>query len=150
MERFLVRPQCHNPRVFTIRLSTEGSMEKPSTHEVTELLRAWSEGDRASLEKLTPLVYAELHRLAQKYMGGERVGHTLQATALVHEAYLRLIDTSRVRLENRAHFFAVSAQLMRHILVDFARARHNLKRGGDQKRITFDEALVIAEQPHSD
>lgn len=126
-------------------------MEKPSTHEVTDLLRAWSEGDRASLEKLMPLVYQELHRLARKYMGGEREGHTLQTTALVHEAYLRLTGASqKIPWQNRAHFYAVSAQVMRHILVDFARARQNLKRGGDEKRISLDESLVIAEKQHPD
>jgi RNA polymerase sigma factor (TIGR02999 family) len=118
--------------------------------QVTELLQAWSQGDQASLEKLTPLVYQELHRLAQKYMGGERADHTLQATALVHEAYLRLIDASQMRWQNRAHFFAVSAQLMRHILVDFARAHRSVKRGGDAERISLDEALVIAQEQHGD
>ena len=125
-------------------------MVTPPRHEVTELLQAWSEGDQASLEKLTPLVYQELHRLAQRYMGGERADHTLQATALVHEAYLRLIDASQMRWQNRAHFFAVSAQVMRHILVDFARARHSVKRGGDAGRISLDEALVIAQGQHFD
>ena len=125
-------------------------MVTPPLHEVTELLQAWSEGDQTSLEKLTPLVYRELHRLAQKYMVGERVDHTLQATALVHEAYLRLIDASQMRWQNRAHFFAVSAQLMRHILVDFARARQSEKRGGDAERISLDEALTIAQVPHFD
>src|SRR5438874_2435757 len=125
-------------------------MTTPSTHEVTELLRAWSQGDQASLEKLTPLVYQELHRLAQGYMGSERAGHTLQATALVNEAYLRLIDAPQMRWQNRAHFFAVSAQLMRHILVDFARARHNLKRGGEAQQVSLDEALVIAQEPDAD
>ena len=125
-------------------------MTTPSAHEVTELLLAWSQGDQASLERLTPLVYRELHRLAQRYMGGERTGHTLQATALVHEAYVRLVDAPRMRWQNRAHFFAVSAQLMRHILVDFARARHNLKRGGEAKRVSLDEALVIAQDQDAD
>src|SRR5207248_2804200 len=125
-------------------------MTTPSTHEVTELLLAWSQGDQASLEKLTPLVYQELHRLAQRYMGGERAGHTLQATALVNEAYLRLIDAPQMRWQNRAHFFAVSAQLMRHILVDFARARHNLKRGGEAQQVSLDEALVIVQEPDAD
>ena len=125
-------------------------MATPPTHEVTELLQAWSQGDQRSLEKLTPLVYQELHRLAQKYMVGERADHTLQATALVHEAYLRLIDASQMRWQNRAHFFAVSAQLMRRILVDFARSRHSVKRGGDAERISLDEALIIAQAQHFD
>src|SRR5215468_8300279 len=125
-------------------------MTTPSTHSVTELLLAWREGDQAPLEKLTSLVYEELRRLAQRYMAGERADHTLQATALVHEAYLRLVDAPQMCWQNRAHFFAVSAQLMRHILVDFARARHNLKREGDAKRVSLDEALVIAQEQQDD
>jgi len=123
---------------------------EPSTHEVTALLLAWNEGDPTALEKLTPLVYQELHRLARGYMGREHAGHTLQATALVHEAYLRLIDSSRVRWQNRAHFFAVSAQLMRRILVDFARSRHYLKRGGDAPRVSLSEAFEVAGEQDAD
>jgi RNA polymerase sigma factor (TIGR02999 family) len=123
-------------------------MTTPSTHEITELLVAWSDGDRGALEKLTPLVYQELHRLAQGYLRGERAGHTLQTSDLAHEAYLRLVDASQMRWQNRAHFFAVSAQLMRHILVDFARARRNLKRGGDAQQVSLDEALTV-EAGHS-
>jgi RNA polymerase sigma-70 factor, ECF subfamily len=119
-------------------------MALPSVHEITDLLVAWSDGDQVAMEKLTPLVYQELHRLAQGYLRGERAGHTLQTTALVHEAYLRLVDTSRMRWQNRAHFFAVSAQLMRHILVDFARARRTFKRGGDAQPVSLDEALTVA------
>jgi len=119
-------------------------MTEPSTHEVTALLLAWSQGDPSALEKLTPLVYQELHRLARGYMGREHAGHTLQTTALVHEAYLRLIDSSRVRWQNRAHFFAVAAQLMRRILVDFARSRHQLKRGGEAPRVSLSEAFEVA------
>src|SRR5262245_6133151 len=133
-----------------MQFTPEQSNEGTSSHEVTNLLRAWCEGDQASLEKLTPLVYGELRRLAQKYMRGERPDHTLQATALVHEAYVRLMGASQTSWQNRAHFFAVSAQVMRHILVDFARARRNLKRGGDEKRISLDETLVIAEKQHPD
>ncbi len=118
-------------------------MTTPSTHEITDLLLAWSDGDRGALEKLTPLVYQELHRLAQVYLRGERAGHSLQTTALVNEAYLRLIDASRMRWQNRAHFFAVSAQLMRHILVDFARSRRNRKRGGEAQQVSLDEALTV-------
>ena len=125
-------------------------MTEPSTHEVTALLLAWNEGDPTALEKLTPLVYQELHRLARGYMGREHAGHTLQATALVHEAYLRLIDSSRVRWQNRAHFFAVSAQLMRRILVDFARSRHYLKRGGDAPRVSLSEAFEVAGEQDAD
>ena len=119
-------------------------MATPSTHEITDLLVAWSDGDQAALEKLTPLVYQELHRLAQGYLRGERAGHTLQTTDLAHEAYLRLVDASQMQWQNRAHFFAVSANLMRHILVDFARARRNLKRGGDAQQVSLDEALTVA------
>src|SRR5262245_7133265 len=100
-----------------MQLTPEDLNRQTSAHEITELLRAWSEGDRASLEKLMPLVYQELHRLARRYMGGEQAGHTLQTTALVHEAYLRLVGASPKNWQNRVHFFAVSAQVMRHILV---------------------------------
>ncbi len=117
-----------------------------STHHVTQLLLAWSAGDQTALEQLIPLVYEELRRLAKHQMGRERSGHTLQTTALVNEAYLRLIDVSQVRWQNRAHFYAVAAQLMRRILVDFARARHNLKRGGAARRVSFDHALEVAEE----
>jgi len=96
---------------------------EPDVDDVSTLLRAWSEGDRSALEKLTPIVYEELRRLARRYMQGERAGHSLQATALVNEAYTRLVDYKRMQWQNRAHFFAVSAQLMRRILVEHAR-RH--------------------------
>ncbi len=118
-------------------------MAKPSAHEITGLLLAWNDGDSGALERLTPLVYRELHRLARGYLRGERAGHTLQTSDLVNEAYLRLIDASQMRWQNRAHFFAVSAQLMRRILVDFARARRNQKRGGGAAQVSLDEALTI-------
>jgi RNA polymerase sigma-70 factor, ECF subfamily len=118
-------------------------MAAVSPREITELLLAWSNGEPNALEKLAPLVYQELHRLARHYMAGERHGHTLQATALVNEAYLRLIDSSHVRWQNRAHFFAISAQLMRRILVDFARSRGYHKRGGNAQRISLDDAPPI-------
>jgi len=120
-------------------------MIQPSPKEVTQLLLAWSNGEQAALEKLIPLVYDELHRLAHHYMAGERPGHTLQTTALVNEAYLRLVDSRHMRWQNRAHFFAVSAQLMRRILVDFARSRRNLKRGGGAEQVFLGEALVVSE-----
>ena len=120
-------------------------MLETSSQEVTRLLIAWSEGDQAALEKLIPLVYQELRRLAKLYLKRERPGHSLQTTAIVHEAYLRLIDSSRVRWQNRAHFFAVSAQLMRRILVDFARSRRYLKRRGEAQHVSLGEALDIAE-----
>ncbi len=120
-------------------------MPAPASHEVTQLLLAWSEGDQGALEQLMPLVYAELRRLAKRYMRNERAGHTLQTTALIHEAYLRLIDTRQVRWQNRAHFFAISARLMRQILVDFARERGYKKRGGGARRVPLDEARVIGQ-----
>ncbi len=106
------------------------------------LLRAWSDGDRDALDRLTPIVYAELHRLAKRYMKRERPGHSLQATALVNEAYMRLVDYKGMHWQNRAHFFAVSAQLMRRILVEHAR-RHNLKRGGNVPHVALDDAAII-------
>ncbi len=106
------------------------------------LLRAWSDGDRDALDRLTPIVYAELHRLAKRYMKRERPGHSLQATALVNEAYMRLVDYRGMHWQNRAHFFAVSAQLMRRILVEHAR-RHNLKRGGNVPHVALDDAAII-------
>ncbi len=112
-------------------------------HDVTQLLQAWSEGDQGALDKLMPLVYRELHRLAQGYMAKERPGHTLQTTALVNEAYLRLVDAGNVNFQHRAHFFAISAQLMRRILVEFARRHGSLKRGGEVQRVSLEESLVV-------
>lgn len=111
--------------------------------DISALLHAWSEGDARALEKLTPIVYGQLYRLARHYMKRERPGHSLQATALVNEAYVRLVDCKRLQWQNRSHFFAVSAQLMRRILVDYAR-RHNLKRGGDIQRVSLDHAAEVA------
>ncbi len=119
-------------------------MTMHSSHEVTQLLVAWSKGDQAALEQLTPLVYRDLHRLAKGYLHGERPGHLLQTTALVNEAYLRLIDWKDVRWQNRAHFFGVSARLMRRILVDFARAHHQDKRGGAARQVSLDEAAAVS------
>src|SRR3989441_5599293 len=119
-------------------------MVQASREEVTGLLQAWSGGEQTALEKLMPLVYAELHHLAKRYMRREHAGHTLQTSALVNEAYLRLVDARGVRWQNRAHFFAVSAQIMRRILVDFARAKKNLKRGGGARRVSLDEALIVS------
>lgn len=118
-------------------------MSAAARSEVTELLRAWSAGEDAALEKLVPLVYAELRRLAHRYMRGEHPGHTLQTSALINEAYIKLIDSGRVKWQDRAHFLAVSAQLMRRVLVDFARTRRSQKRGGQEQRIPFDEALNL-------
>jgi RNA polymerase sigma factor (TIGR02999 family) len=125
-------------------------MALPSTQQVTELLLAWSLGEERALEKLTPVVYEELRRLAHRYMGGERVAHTLQTTALVNEAYLRLIDGKQVSWQNRAHFFAVSAQLMRRILVDGARSRKAQKRGARPQQVTLHEALLVTRQHGED
>jgi RNA polymerase sigma factor (TIGR02999 family) len=111
--------------------------------DVSALLRAWSDGDQDALEALTPLVYEELHRLASHYVRRERSGHSLQATALVNEAYMRLADYTRMQWQDRAHFFAVSAQVMRRILVDYAR-RHNVKRGRGVQRVSLDDVVVVA------
>jgi RNA polymerase sigma factor (TIGR02999 family) len=116
----------------------------------TALLLAWNQGDPDALEALLPLVYEELRQLAGRYMRGERIGHTLQATALVNEVYLRLIDVQRVRWQNRAHFFAMAARLMRRILVEAARARDARKRGAGTPIISLDEALVVPIEPGSD
>jgi RNA polymerase sigma-70 factor, ECF subfamily len=115
---------------------------KQQCDDVSTLLRAWSEGDQRALEKLTPIVYAELHRLASRYMKRERSGHSLQTTALVNEAYIRLVDYKRMQWQNRAHFFAVSGQLMRRILVEHAR-RHNLKRGAGVAHVSLEEASIV-------
>jgi RNA polymerase sigma factor (TIGR02999 family) len=119
---------------------------KPSPTEVSRLLLNWSNGDRAALDKLVPLVYDELRRLAGHFMRREREGHTLQTTALVNEAYLRLIDQRSVRWQNRAHFFAIAAQLMRRILVDHARSRRYAKRGGEARQVSFDEAAIVSRE----
>jgi RNA polymerase sigma factor (TIGR02999 family) len=124
--------------------------DRPSgSADITQLLRAWTEGDQRALNELTPAVYVELHRLAHRCMRRERRGHSLQTTALVNEAYLRLVDYTRMQWQNRAHFFAVSAQLMRRILVDHAR-RHNVKRGRGVRHVTLDEALVVNGDPGVD
>jgi RNA polymerase sigma-70 factor, ECF subfamily len=119
-------------------------------HDVTALLMAWRQGDEEALGHLTPLVYDELHRLAERYMRGERAGHSLQTTALVNEAYIKLVDSSRVRWQNRAHFFAIAAQLMRRILVDFARRRRYQKRGGDCQKVTLAEGFDVATNVNND
>ncbi len=122
-------------------------MGLPSGHEVTRLLKAWSGGDEEALQKLTPLVYKQLHQIAQRYMAGERSGHTLQTSALVNEAYLRLVDCGQVNWQDRAHFFAISANLMRRILIDFARSRGYLKRGGAVPHISLEEAPAVCNEP---
>ena len=115
-------------------------------HEMSKLLAAWSDGDREALERLYPLVEAELHRLARRYMRRERPDHTLQTTALVNEAYLKLIDQREVRWQNRAHFFGIAAQVMRRILIDHARKHAYAKRGGGAVHIPLDEAAVLTQE----
>ena len=122
-------------------------MGESSPNQITNLLAAWSDGKAAAFEKLVPLVYEELHRLAHRYMRRERSDHTLQTSALVNEAYLRLVGTENVRWQNRAHFFAVSSRLMRRILVDFARAKHNLKRGGGALQVSLVKDHPVSRDP---
>ena len=118
-------------------------MAAPTPQNVSKLLVRWSNGEQDALDQLIPLVYNELHRLAHRYMDRERRGHLLQSTALVHEAYQRLINLKNVSWQNRAHFFAVSAQLMRRILVDYARSRLYSKRGGDWRQVPLNEAVAV-------
>jgi RNA polymerase sigma-70 factor, ECF subfamily len=125
-------------------------MALPSPEEVTRLLRAWNAGEETALEKLIPLVYAELRRVAHCYMRRERLGHSLQTTALVNEAYVQLVDARNVPWQARAHFFAISAQLMRRILVHWARSKNFVKRGGGAQRTCFDEALVVSNEQRQD
>jgi RNA polymerase sigma factor (TIGR02999 family) len=122
-------------------------MDVPAPHEVTGLLQAWGRGDEEALQKLTPLVYEQLRAAARRYMARERPGHTLQTTALIHETYLRLAGVRRIKWQDRAHFFAICAQLMRRILIDFARSRSYQKRGGAVRLVNFDEALLVTTQP---
>jgi RNA polymerase sigma factor (TIGR02999 family) len=119
-------------------------MEGSSPQSVTQLLLQWRQGDPAALDQLMPIVYDELRRLARHYISRERTGHTMQTTDLVHEAYLKLIDHTRMQWQDRTHFMAVAAQAMRRILVDHARARHRAKRGGDQLRVTLSQVADIA------
>ena len=114
-----------------------------SPQQITQLLVAWSDGDTAALNQLLPLVYGELRRMAKGYLAGQSPGHTLQTTALIHEAYLKLVGQKEPRWQNRAHFFGVAAQAMRHILVDYARARHAAKRGGQAHAVSLDEAAIV-------
>jgi RNA polymerase sigma factor (TIGR02999 family) len=125
-------------------------MRSPSSQEVTELLSAWSNGDRAALDQLIPLVYDELRQLARRYLARERPDHTLQTTALVNEAYLKLVNAREMRWQNRAHFFAVAAQLMRMILVDYARSRNSAKRWGGAQRVPLDEAMEVTDEGIAD
>jgi RNA polymerase sigma-70 factor (ECF subfamily) len=119
---------------------------EPSPHEMSELLAAWSDGDREALDKLLPLVERELHQLAHRYMSRERPDHTLQTTALVNEAYLKLIEQREVRWQNRAHFFGIAAQVMRRILIDHARGHAYQKRGAGAAHVPLDEAAVLTDE----
>lgn len=119
---------------------------RPLPHDVTQLLVAWSNGDEAARDQLIPLVYEELHRLAHRYMNRERPGHTLQTSALVNEAFVRLVDQRDVHWQNRSHFFAISAQMMRRVLVDYARSRQYQKRGGDAVQVSLSEDLNVSDE----
>jgi RNA polymerase sigma factor (TIGR02999 family) len=128
----------------------EGGMDRSSQNEVTQLLLDWKRGDTAALHKLMPLVYNELRRIARRYMRGERARHTLESAALVNEAYLKLLDTQNIDWRNRAHFFAMSSALMRRILVDHARNRNYVKRGGAQQKLSLSEVDRFADKPDLD
>ncbi|MFY9618841.1 MAG: sigma-70 family RNA polymerase sigma factor [Pyrinomonadaceae bacterium] len=117
-----------------------------ASHSVTQLLEQWNSGDREALDKLMPLIYEELRKMARRYMRQQDPGHTLQTTALIHEAYLRMVKQPDKQFENRAHFFGVAAKAMRHILVDYARARHAAKRGGDARPISLEEAALVTQE----
>jgi len=127
----------------------QNSAHSDAASGVSELLRAWSDGDQSALDRLTPIVYQELRRLARRYIRREKPGHSLQTADLVNEAYMRLVDYDRMQWQDRAHFFAVSAQLMRRILVEHAR-RHNLKRGGDVAHVSLDEAVELGSDRPTD
>lgn len=121
-------------------------MDSPAPHDVTQLLVAWTNGDQAARDQLMSVVYEELHRLARRYMRRESPGHTLQTSALVNEAFLRLVDQRNVHWQGRAHFFGIAAQMMRRILVDYARNRGSYKRGGGERALSLDEGLIVPEQ----
>jgi|SRR5689334_11887842 RNA polymerase sigma factor (TIGR02999 family) len=125
-------------------------MESPSSHEVTALLHAWGAGDKGALDRLTVLVYRDLHRAAHRHMAGERQSHTLQTTGLIHEVYMELVDVGRINWQNRAHFLALCSRLMRRILIDWARDRGCKKRGGGAVHLSLDEALTIYPEPDPD
>jgi len=125
------------------------SQSDQTRHEITQILQEWSEGKQEAFDQLIPFVYEELRRQAARYLRRERINHTLQATAIVHEAYLKLIDQTDVKWESRTHFFAIAAQAMRRILVDHARTKHREKRGGDALKVTLDDALPLAAEEKS-
>ena len=124
-------------------------MTQPS-HQVTKLLKDWSDGDQSVPDQLMPLVYEELRRLAHKCMSRERPGHTMQTSALLNEAYLRLVDQKNIHWQDRSHFFGIAARLMRQVLVDYARKRNYAKRGGDARRVSLDEAMIVSEERAAD
>jgi len=134
----------------TARPKGASDLAEPSPNQITQLLVAWSEGDASAQERLVPLVYEQLHCLAQRHMRRERSGHTLQTTALVHEAYVRLVGAENLHWQNRAHFFAVSARLMRRILIDFARKKHDLKHGGGALQVSLAEDHAVSTEPSAD
>jgi RNA polymerase sigma-70 factor, ECF subfamily len=138
---------CSSP---SARVAMPDSAEVPSKVEVTRLLKAWGEGDDGALARLTPVVENELHRMAHRCMARENPGHTLQTTALVNEVYLRLVDIHEVSWQDRAHFFAMSARLMRRVLTDFARSRHYQKRGAGAVQVSLDEGLLVTSQKDAD
>src|SRR5688500_6533667 len=121
-------------------------MSQPETQSITEMLREWSDGKTEAVDKLMPLIYAELHSQAARFLRRERRDHTLQTTALIHEAYLKLIDQRDVRWESRTHFFAIAAQVMRRILVDYARTKHRNKRGGNDAKVSLEETVLITSE----
>jgi len=132
------------------RLVFGGIPMTPSPHQITQLLKNWSNGDQAARDQLMPLVYEELRRMAHQHMRKERPGHTLQTSALVHEAFVRLVDQSEVQWQNRAHFFGIAAQMMRRVLVDHARSRDYAKRGGDVRHISLDKVAIVSEERAAD
>ena len=117
-----------------------------SPHHITQLLKDWANGDQAARDQLIPIVYEELRRMAHQHMRKERPGHTLQTSALVHEAYVRLVDQKQMQWQNRAHFFGIAAQMMRRILVDHARSRQYAKRGGGARQVSLDEVAIVSEE----
>jgi RNA polymerase sigma factor (TIGR02999 family) len=136
---------CYTRGTYSAQINIRGSeMRTPASTEVTQLLFAWSAGDERALEELLPVVYRELHRMARHYMASERPDHTLQASALLNEAYLKLVDVRQMQWKDRAHFFGVTAQLMRRILVDFGRRRHYQKRGDGVRPVTLNDDLMIS------
>jgi RNA polymerase sigma factor (TIGR02999 family) len=125
-------------------------MDSPPAHDVTQLLIAWSDGDQAARDQLMAVVYEELHRVARRYMRRESPGHTLQTSALVNEAFLRLVDQRHVQWQNRAHFFGIAAEMMRRILVDYARSRSRAKRGGGARALSLDEGLIVSDERNAE